>query len=250
MTKNKISILIIDSEQESINSTTRIIKESSLVSKVEIAENNEEAILKIIKNSPDLILLDYPSKGNAEKELIEFVKTRLPETTFVFVSAVKENAAFAIQNGIYKYLLKPVVDKKLVEIIRSVHQSKQNQSHSRINQIIENTPEETRIRLQTKKGYIILNPDELIFCKSAGFYTELYLTNDRVELSGQFLSKFEEMLTQFNFLRVSRSQLINQRFIRKIYRNNNTIVLSCEGKEYEIKAGKAHIRNLSKFATE
>jgi len=69
-------------------------------------------------------------------------------------------------------------------------------------------------------------------------------------LSSQFLLRFEEMLTQFNFLRVSRSHLINQSFIRKIYRTRNIIVLSAKGKEYEIKAGKGHIKKLSKFDNE
>lgn len=96
----------------------------------------------------------------------------------------------------------------------------------------------------------MLNPDELIFCKASGFYTELFLVRDRVELSSQYLLKFEEILNQFNFLRVSRSHLINQKFIRKINKADNTIVLSYAGKEYKIKAGKSQIRKLSNFENE
>jgi two-component system LytT family response regulator len=130
------------------------------------------------------------------------------------------------------------------------HQNKQSHTLSRINQLIEKAPEEIRIRLQTTKGYFMLNPDELIFCKAAGFYTELYLTRNRVELSSQYLMKFEEILSHLNFLRASRSYLINQKFIRKIYRNNNTIVLSHDGKEYEIKAAKNQIKNLNNSENE
>lgn len=250
MNNHKICILIIDSEQESLNHTVELLQANPLVSEVETADSSDQAILKIITRNPDIILFDYPSKGTAEKELIEFIKTKLPETTLVLVSKTKEYATFAIQNGIFKYLLKPITKEELGKIINSVHQTKQTHSQSRINQMIKKTPEEARLRLQTTKGYLILNPDELIFCKAAGFYTELYLTRDRIELSSQFISKFEEMLGQFNFLRVSRAHLINQRFIRKIYRNNNIIVLSTDGKEYEIKGGRIHIRNLNKFDTE
>ena len=250
MNTNNISIIIIDSEQESLNQTINLLQANSLVSEVITANNTDQAILKIINTSPDIILYNYPSKGNAEKELIDFVKTKLSETIFVFISQNKEDAAFAIQNGIYNFLLKPIIYEELEEIITTVLQTKQNLSQTRISQIIENTPEEVRLRLRTTKGYLILNPDELIYCKSEGFYTELYLSRDRVELSSQFLLKFEEMLAQYNFIRVSRSHLINQRFLRKIYRNTNTIVLSCDGKEYEVKGSKIHIRNLSKFDTE
>jgi two-component system LytT family response regulator len=250
MNNQKISILIIDSVQKSMDQTIELLQENTLVSEIEIASNTDQAILKIINSNPDIILFEYPSKGNAEKELIEFVKTKLPETTLVLVSKTKENAAFAIQNGIFKYLLKPIRNDELSKIINTVLETKQSYTQSRIDRLIESTPEEARLRLQTTKGYLMINPDELIFCKADGFYTELYLTRDRIELSSQFLMRFEEILSQFNFLRVSRSHLINRRFIRKIYRNTNIIVLSADGKEYEIKGGKIHIRNLSKLDTE
>jgi len=250
MNSTKICILIIDSEQESMDHTIELLQANSMVSEIKTAENTDQAILKIINSNPDIILFDYPSKGKAEKELIEFVQTKLPETTLVLVSKTKEYAAFAIQNGIFKYLLKPIENTELLKIIDTVHENKQTNTRARVTQLIDGTPEETRLRLQTTKGYLMLNPDELIYCKADGFYTELYLTRDRFELSNQFLLKFEEMLSQFNFLRVSRSHLINQRYIRRIYRSNNMIVLSADGKEYEIKGGRTHIRNLSKFDTE
>jgi len=250
MNSIKISILIIDSEQKSMDYTIELLQANSMISEIETAENTNQAILKIINSNPDIILFDYPSKGMAEKELIEFVKTKLPETTLVLVSKNKEDAAFAIQNGIFKYLLKPIIKNELFKIINTVHEVKQTFTQSRIHQIIERTQAEARLRLHTTKGYLMLNPDEIIFCKAAGFFTELYLTRDRVEICSQSLLKFEEMLSQFSFLRISRSNLINQRFIRKIYRNNNIIVLSADGKEYEIKGGKTLIRNLSKLDTE
>ena len=250
MNNHKISILIIDSEQESRNHVQELLRVNSLVSEIETVADTNQAVLKLINRNFDIILFDCPPKGNAEKELIAFAKSKQPEPTFVFVSDTKEYAAYAIQNGIFKYLIKPIMSEELEKIVKTAYKNKQSDFYARFNQIIENTPEETRLRLQTTKGYLMLNPDELIFCKAAGFYTELYLTKDRVELSSQFLLRFEEMLSQFNFLRVSRSHLINQRFIRKIYKTNNIIVLSTDGKEYEIKAGKIHIRNLSKFDTE
>lgn len=246
----KISILIVDNDQKSSAKTIKLLQSNPLVSAVELADNTDLALRKIISNNPDVVLFDYPSSGNSEKELIELVKTKLPETTLVLTSTTKENAAFAIQNGIFKYLLKPIEQEELDSVINGAYQSKQNHVLARINQIIDKAPEEVRFRLQTTKGYFMLNPDELIFCKASGFYTELFLVRDRVELSSQYLLKFEEILNQFNFLRVSRSHLINQKFIRKINKADNTIVLSYAGKEYKIKAGKSQIRKLSNFENE
>jgi DNA-binding LytR/AlgR family response regulator len=247
MNKHRICILVIDNEQESLSYTMELLRANPLVSDIEAVADTNQAILKIINRTFDIILLECPSKGNAEKELISFAKSQQPESTLVYISETKEYAAYAIQNGIFKYLLKPIIGEELGKIINSVHKNKQSGSHIRLSQIIESTPEETRLRLQTTKGYLMLNPEEIIFCKSGGPYTELYLTKDRIELSSQFLMRFEEMLSQFNFLRVSRTLLINQRFIRKIYKTSNIIVLSALGKEYEVKAGKVLIKNLAKL---
>jgi len=250
MNNHKICVLIIDNEQESLSYTMELLRANPLVSEIETATDIIQAILKIINRPYDIIFFDSPSKGNAEKELIALAKSQQPEPTLVYISETKEYAAYAIQNGIFNYLLKPINEKELAKIITIAHKNKQSDPHLKISQIIESTPEETRLRLQTTKGYLMLNPDEIIYCKAFGFYTELYLTKGRFELSSQFLLKFEKMLTQFNFLRVSRAHLINQNFIRKVYKTTNIIVLSVDGKEYEIKAGRAHIKNLSKFDTE
>jgi two-component system, LytTR family, response regulator len=250
MNNHKICILIIDNEQESLNHTMELLRANPLIAEIEAVADTNQAILKIINRAFDIIFLDCPSKGNAEKELIAYAKSQQPEPTLVYVSDTKEYAAYAIQNGIFNYLLKPIIEEELGKIINTTHLNKQSDPHLKISQIIESTPEETRLRLQTTKGYLMLNPDEIIFCKAFGCYTELYLTNGRFELCSQFLMKFEKMLTQFNFLRVSRSHLINQNFIRKVYRTSNIVVLLADGKEYEIKAGKVHNKRLSQLDTE
>lgn len=250
MNKHKICVLIIDKELESFSYTMELLRANPLVSEIEAVADTRQAILKIINRTFDIILLDCPSKGIAEKELIAFAKSQKPEPTLVYISETKEYAAYAIQNGVFNYLLKPVIKEELEKIITRTHKIKQSDPHLRISQMIESTPEETRLRLQTTKGYLMLNPDEIIFCKAFGSYTELCLTKDRFELSSQILLKFEKMLTQFNFFRVSRSHLINQNFIRKVYKTSNIIVLSADGKKYEIKAGRVHIKSLSKFETE
>lgn len=250
MDEHKIYVLIIDSEPKSLKRTIKIIQANALVLDFESAADSDEALLKIINSNPDIVLLEYPTKGKAGNELIKFIKTKLTETTIVYVSKSKEYAENAIRNGVFNYLLNPISKVELEIIINKVALIKQNNIQARISQIIEKFPEEKRLRFRTTRGYLIIDPEEILFCKSDGMYTELYLTNSRIEYSFLFLSKLDEILSKFNFIRVSRSYLINRKYIRKLYRGSNTICLSAEGKEYEIKSSKQHIRNLSNFDTE
>lgn len=250
MLKRKICVLIIDSEPESLKHIIELLLANPLVSTVESVIDTDQALLNIINRNPDLVLLEYPARGKAGEELIRFIQAKLKETTLVFVSKAKEYAANAIHSEVFNYLLKPVSQAGLKKIISKVHLIKQTNIQERINQIIETTPVETRLKLQTIKGYLIIDPKEILYCKADGFYTEFYLTNNHVELSQLSLSRLDEILSTYNFLRVSRTYLINRKYIRKIYRSTNTIILASGGKEYEVKGSKLHIKNLSKIDTD
>ncbi|MDP2336456.1 MAG: LytTR family DNA-binding domain-containing protein [Bacteroidota bacterium] len=250
MNKHKICVLIIDSEPESLQHIVELLQTNPLVSEIKSAADSDEALLKLTDCNPDMVLLEFPLKGKAGNELMRLIQTKLKETILVFVSNTKEYAANAIHSEVYNYLLKPVTKAGLEKITYKVHLHKKTNIQERINQIIEKTPAETRFKIQTVKGYLVVDPEEILYCKADGFYSEIYLTNNRVELSQLSLSKLDEMLNTFNFLRVSRSYLINQKYIRKIYRGTNTIILAFGGKEYEVKGSKLHIKELSKIDTE
>jgi DNA-binding LytR/AlgR family response regulator len=245
--EHKISFLIIDSEPKSFNQIQEILNENSLVGKVDFASDSETALVKIIDSNPDIILMEFPFKDSSVNELYKFFKTKLTETTIVFVSESRDNAVQAIQNGIYHYLLKPIAKDKINKIIGQVRLIKQNSVQHKIKSFIEKSTEEKRMMFYTSKGYILIDPEEIIFCKADGIFSEMYLIHNRKEIIFLFLSRIEEMLGNVDFIRSGRKYLINKRYIRKIYKNNNSILLFHDGNEYLVKASKHQIRNLSKL---
>jgi DNA-binding LytR/AlgR family response regulator len=250
MLKQRISVLIVDSELISLKHTISLLEKNASVSRIDSVEDTDLALPKILDSSPDLILLEYPPIGKTGKEFIKFIKTKQPEPTIVFVSKSKENAANAIRDGVFNYLLNPIVREELEEIIEKTLHIQTSNVRTRINQIIENAVEDTKLQLQTVRGYIFIDTDEILYCKADGVYTEIFLTKNRKEVCYLFLAKVETMLQPQNFLRISRSYLINMKYIRKIIRSNNTIILSSDGREYEIKGARQQIKLLTKFSTE
>ncbi len=250
MDLENLSILIIDNEQESLQQILNLLQSNPIISEVITASNTNEAILKIINNSPDIILIEYPPKGNTEKELFELVKSKLPDSCLAFVSNTKDYAKTAIQYGIYKYILKPITKSAVQNLIDSVFENKQSNIQNRLDKIINSNPSETKIRFLTNSGYAFFNPDELLFGKSTGYYTELYLTNNKQEISHLSLAKFEEKMIPFGFVRLSRTHLINPKHIKRIFKKGNTVTLCSNGVEYEIKATKGHVKKLSNFDIE
>jgi len=248
--EQSICVLVIESEQKTVAHTSKLLKSNPSVSGVETAVDTEEALLKIIEKTPDLVLMEYPPKGKSEKGLIRILKTKLTETVLVFVSETKENAAHAIHYGVFNFLLKPINKEELNRIIEKVFLNKQTNVQSRINQIIEKSPQEIKIRLHSTKGYIIIDPKDILYCKADNSTTDIYFTYNRIEYTQMFLSKLEELLAPYDFIRVNRSYLINKRYIRKTIKASNTIILSHNGKEYEVKGSKQSIKNLSNIDDE
>src|ERR1035437_4992481 len=153
MGKQNISVLVVESEPKSLKHTIELLQENSLVSNIESVADSDQALLKIIVCSPDIVFLEYPALGNSGKQLIKFIQTKLTETTIVFVSKTKEYAANAIHIEIFNYLLKPIAKGELDKVISNINIYKQTNIQSKINQIIEKTPDDTRLKLQTSKGY-------------------------------------------------------------------------------------------------
>lgn len=250
MEKDQVGILIIESDKIEQNQIAQSFQANPLVSFVEIAEDTDVALLKIIDLNPDLVLMEYPLKGKTGDGIIKFIQSKLPETTIVFISISKEYAAEAIRHKVYNYLLKPIVKTELGRILEKVQLRKQTNSLLRLNEIIENSKEKALMRFNTSKGFIIINPDEIIFCKADGSYTELHFTNKNIELTYLSLSKMEKILDFYNFMRISRSIIVNKNYIRKVYLTANKLVLSSNGEEYEIKGSRLQIRILRKIYLE
>ena len=250
MNTSELKILIIDSEPSSIKQTVDLLEKNPSISKIEHVNDIESALLRIISFTPDVIFIDYQLYKAEISPLIKFVKAKYPETVITFVSDSKNHAVDAIRNGVFNFLLRPISELELDKIIDKVHKIREKNSKFKINQIINHIPEATRIKLQTTKGFLMLNPDEVIYCKADGVYTEFFLTNNRVELSYLFLSKVEELVQPFNFMKVSRSYIINMKHLRRIFRDNNAIILSVNGNEYEVKGSKQSIRILGKIETD
>lgn len=247
MNRNQLSILIIESDADELKDIVRILNANSIETIIETAEDTEIALLKIIDINPELVMMNYPPKGKTGTGIIKFIQSKLPQTTIAFVSGSKNYAAEAIHHNVYDYLLKPVKKAEVERLIERVLLNKSNNPQSRINELIENKQPDTRLGFNTIKGYIIINPEEILYCKADSAFSEIHFINKSIDMTFMFLSKVEEILQPYNFIRISRSIIVNKNYIRKIYLKTNTVVLSSNGEEYELQGSRLPVRALSRL---
>ena len=247
MNKNQISILIIESDTEGLNEIVRILNANSIYKSIETAEDTDAALIKIIEVNPDIVMIEYPPKGKTGTGIIKFIQSKIPQTTIAFLSLTKDHAADAIHHDIYDYLLKPVKKVEIERLLEKVLLKQSNDPESRIQELIDSKQPDVRLGFNTVKGYVIINPNEILYCKADGAFTEIHFINKTTELTFLFLSKVEEILDPFSFIRISRSVIVNRNFIRKVYLKTNTVVLTSNGEECEIQGSRQPVRALGKL---
>ena len=129
-----ITVIVIDDESVILRNTTKLIEKSDPDFKViGQASNGEQGYELIIKNKPDLVFADISMPILGGLEMIEKVRNKGLDTTFVILSGYSEfdKAQKAIQLAVKEYLVKPIDPRKLPEFLGKMKNeiiSKQNRT--------------------------------------------------------------------------------------------------------------------------
>lgn len=84
----------------------------------------------------------------------------------------------------------------------------------------------TRVLINSLDKIFLLNPIEIIYCKSDNNYTQIYLTNGEHFIQCTSLRKFNEDLGSDDFVKISQSYLININFIKLIDKKKKFVLMS------------------------
>jgi len=244
MDNNFFKVLIVDDELEARYLLRSLLSSINGVSVVGEAENAEKALYLLVQHYPNLILMDINMPGKTGMELVQLIRKRNIDVPVVFISAFEEYAIKAIRNGVFEFLLKPVDRNDLGKIISKYQRLNNKDLPEKVMEMLNSIQEETKIRINSKNSYILVNPSEIVYCATEERYSNIYLSNGQTEISSTPLTQIEDKLKGFNFYRLGRSVLINQNFIRTISKLSNKCVLNFNEKEWVVEASRKSINSL------
>jgi DNA-binding LytR/AlgR family response regulator len=241
-----LKILLVDDEPEARELLKFMLLGNKGVSVVGVAGNVDDALKKVQSEHPHLVLLDIQMP---EKDGFSFIKQvhRSGENPgIIFVTAYEHYAIQAIRNSVFDYILKPVHQEELdsaIERFRSEGRKLQEQDlHKLVEVLRANGP--TRIKLNTRSGYVLIDPSEVVYCQADGNYTHIQLTRGNCEITTQNLGTIEEILKGSSFFRASRSYLLNLKYLSRVDRKSCSCILEYPGKSCSIKIPAQKIRML------
>ena len=218
-----IKAIIVDDEISAIRSLKWEIE--NFCNGIEVTDsftNPLEAISAINYIKPDCVFLDIEMPEMDGFQLLEQLQFR--EFDLIITTAYDSYALKAFKESAIDYLLKPVDTDDLLKSVAKIKTNKnKNVLAKELYKIIENmTPKSSfaKVSLPLSGKTIFIEPNEILYCKSDGNYTEIYFKNKKKEVLSKKLKDVELIINNPLFYRVHNSYLVNINHIREFIRND------------------------------
>ena len=240
-----LTVMIVDDDLSSQQVLKHHLNTISGVVIIAVASGADEAYRMILEKVPDIIFLDVEMPGKSGFDLVSDLYKLKIHPCVIFQTAYDKYAIEAIRAAAFDYLLKPVDREELLEAIAKFKASrnqdpKVNPDERRVPQI----DPIRRIRLNSKKGFILVDPDDIHYCIADWNYTDVYYGNDQKETLCINLRKFYEQLPAQSFFRINRSTVINLKYLSGVSRMDHQCTLNIHGKILRFSTTREHIAEL------
>jgi len=205
--------LIIDNEKPIRESVVELIK--AFCPEInEIAEEDsvKSGVAKLKVSTPDILFLDVElGDGTGMDVLSAFSEINFP---VVFITAHNKYAIDAFRHSAIDFLLKPIDPELLMQAVQKANKSKESLQIKNQLLVLENhlrqiNNVDKKIVLKDSESIYMVKIDDIIHCQSEGTYTTFFLKGGERIVISKPIKEYEELLEQYNFLRVHQSHLVS-----------------------------------------
>lgn len=235
-----IKAIIVEDEQPA-RETLQLYLEKYCpeVNVVASASDIDEAIQVIRANDADLLFLDIELPYGNAFDLIE--KVGKEDFEIVFITAYSNYAIEALNKQAAYYILKPLDIEELIKAVEKVK--------SRLSEKVQTQYKLRDLNvIQTKKfmfphqfGFDLLEIGTIIRCEGMDNYTKFHFTDGSSKLISKTLKKVEEQLSDYGFMRVHKSNLVNLKHVVSYRKGKAGSVLMSDKSEVIISSGKKNV---------
>ena len=98
-----------------------------------------------------------------------------------------------------------------------------------------------------QNGINFLKINEILYCKSESNYSEIISTKDRCFMVSMTLKQIEESISNYGFIRIHRSYLVNINHINNLRSGKSHYLILSDGTKIPVsKIGKTNLNRLLK----
>jgi two-component system LytT family response regulator len=218
----KIRTLIVDDEPLARERLAKLLEEEPDIELVGECANGREALDAIQSASPDLLFLDVQMPELDGFGVVAAVPTeRMP--AIVFVTAFDQFAVRAFEVNALDYLLKPFDRERFqVALRRAIEQIQRRQPEEitrRLSDLLAGLKPESkpleRLAVKTEGRVLLIKVEDIDWIEAADNYVNVHAGSES-HLHRETLTALEAKLPSNQFLRISRSTLVNVGRIKEL----------------------------------
>ena len=242
MNDNMIRTIIIEDEENSRAILNNMLHEYfKNIEVIAICKNNEEAKTAIENLLPDLVFSDV----ELENDTVFNMLAQLENIDFeiIFTTGYDKYAIQAIKFSALDYLLKPFSREDLQEALNHYQQKEhKKQAAHQFDALFHNLKhfqkDLKKIALPTSNGLTVYSVKDIIRCQAEVNYTNFFFASKNKILVTKTLKEYEELLNDYDFIRVHNSHLINLHHVKNYTRGEGGTVTMSDGTTVDVSRRK------------
>jgi DNA-binding LytR/AlgR family response regulator len=249
--KMQIRALLADDESAARARLRRLLDRHQDVRIIGESENGLEALQSIEELKPELLFLDVEMPGLNGFEVLKRLSADCPRPLTIFITGFHEYALEAFRERAIAYLLKPIDEEHLLEmvtratlLIQSV--SSRQDEDEKVNRLLGSTVNPIQ-QIVVRKGnrVFLMNPSDAVCFYMDGGIVRMRVENDTYWVNYQ-LGELEEALEERGFFRAHRSSLVNMARIKELRLDprSSIVLVMNDGRNSEIEVSERQARLL------
>lgn len=228
-----IRIVIIDDEKYCVDLLVDLLTDISSDNEIVATFLDPEKALEFLQSNKDidLVFLDLKMPKLNGFELLN----SLDEINFdiIFTTAFNDHAIRAFQFSAINYLLKPLQKEDIIATLQ-LWEKRKKKTYPEQWEILKSIIEDER-NLETQKialpignDFNLTKIDNIIRCEADNNYTDFHFVNEKRITVSKTLKDIENLLKDYDFIRVHQSHLVNLNKVKSFLNNegNSFVVLN------------------------
>lgn len=247
----KITTILVESDRKSLNDSISTLKKFNELSIIGKATTGEQGLALCRTFLPQIVFVNIQLADMSGFDFTQILRNRNLESEIVFLAT---NTQYAFESLNFKpidYFVVPLDNELITKMISSF---KQEQKKKELNRKMDLFTQQQQVSIKRvfylKKGIIVLQLSEIIYCKAELTKTILKLKSGENILVKTSKNATLEIINDRNFISSSRSYYINKNYLRKIDKKNLKCILYHNGQTWEVPVSKTAIGILEKLNTQ
>lgn len=230
-----IEIAVCDDEAIIREQIRQFIKKRVPDCSVELYAAGEE--LLAADKSFDLVFMDIQMEGLSGMEAARILREKQEEILLIFITGLREHVFEAFDVSAFHYLLKPIEDEKLEEVLKRALAEVEKRRVRKKKQLL----------IKTRNRSMNLDESAILYLESRGKKVEVHIPGETIEVYAS-MNKLEEELGE-SFYRCHRGYLVNMAHIieyrtdRIRLNNGEEVYLAKEKYQSFVKTYMRYLRN-------